>query len=290
MEQLLGESLEAVLGQDPMPRLHRLGTGEGEPERVQVLDAEGAWQHRQVERLISPGYELMLFAEPHDRSTELDELLTARERAREESRLKSRYLALLHRELAPLLDDLEQQPESPLGRVEAQRLAEWRERVADIRLLLGSLVDEGRELTPGGREPVARRALRVLVVDDGPVNRRLATQVLEGQGLAVDSVTSGHHALERRQRHRYALVFMDIYMPDMDGVETARRWREAEAGEGSDARSVLVALTANASESDRQRFREAGMDDFLAKPYRPHALIAMLRHWHPDAFKETLTT
>ncbi|WP_163560301.1 response regulator [Halomonas sp. NO4] len=290
MEQLFGEPLEALLGQDPMPRLHSLGTREGEPERMQLLNARGAWQHRQVERFTGPGYELMLFAEPVDRAGELDELLTARERAREESRLKSRYLALLHRELAPLLEDLEQELESALGRVEAQRLAELRERAADVRLLLDSLVDDEHALPPGGSEVLSRRAVRVLVVDDGPVNRMLATQVLEGQGLAVDSVAGGYQALERRQRHHYDLVFMDIYMPDMDGVETARRWREAEQSEPAGERSVLVALTANASESDRLRFRDAGMDDYLAKPYRPNNLIAMLRHWRPDAFKESLTT
>lgn len=53
---------------------------------------------------------------------------------------------------------------------------------------------------------------------------------------------------------------------------------------------MLVALTANATESDRRRFQEAGMDDYLAKPYRPRALIDMLRHWRPDAFEETAST
>lgn len=290
MEQLLGEPLDALLGQDPTPRLHSLGSSEAGPELIQVLDAKGAWHHRQVERFTIPGYELMLFAEPRDRFRELDELLTARQRAREESRLKSRYLALLQRELGPLLHDLDRELESALGRVEAQRLGELRERAADVHLLLDSLVDEPYELLPPSRDLTAPSSLHVLVVDDGPVNRMLATQVLEGQGLAVDSVASGQEALERRQHQHYDLVFMDIYMPDMDGVETVRHWRQAEANEASAARSVLIALTANASESDQRRFRDAGMDDYLAKPYRPNALIAMLRYWRPDAFKESLTT
>ncbi|TFH86585.1 response regulator [Billgrantia azerbaijanica] len=291
MEQLLGESAEALHGQDPMPRLHCLDATEGQPERMQVLDGQGAWHHCEVERLASRGYELMLFAEPHDRSREFDELLTARERAREESRLKSRYLALLQRELVPLLHDLGQELESALGRVEEQRLAALRERTADVRLLLDSLVDEQSEPLPT-ESPAEERgpALRVLIVDDGPVNRMLATQVLERQGVAVDSVAGGHEALERRRRHAYDLVFMDIFMPDMDGVETARHWRELESLDPTGERSVLVALTANASESDRRRFQEAGMDDYLAKPYRPSALIAMLRHWRPHAFKEPLST
>jgi len=291
MEQLLGESAEALHGQDPMPRFHCLDAMEGQPEQMQVLDGQGAWHHCEVQRLVARGYELMFFAEPHDRSREFDELHTARERAREESRLKSRYLALLQRELVPLLHDLDQELESALGRVEEQRLATLRERTADVRLLLDSLVDEHSEplsLENPAEEPGP--ALRVLIVDDGPVNRMLATQVLERQGVAVDSVASGHEALERCRRHAYDLVFMDIFMPDMDGVETARHWREQESLNPASVRSVLVALTANASESDRRRFQEAGMDDYLAKPYRPSALIAMLHHWRPNAFKEPLST
>ncbi|SDK40875.1 response regulator [Billgrantia gudaonensis] len=290
MEQLFGEPLDALLGQDPLPRLHSLGNGETGPELMQILDAKGHWHHRQVERFATPGYELMLFAEPRDRFRELDELLTARERAREESRLKSRYLALLNRELGPLLDDLDRELDSALGRVEAQRRGELRERAADVRLLLDSLVDEQHQPGLDTRAVTSRQGVHVLIVDDGPVNRMLATQVLEGQGVAVDCVASGREALERRRREHYDLVFMDIYMPDMDGVETVRHWREAEANEVSATRSVLIALTANASESDQRRFRDAGMDDYLAKPYRPNALIAMLRHWRPDAFKESTTT
>jgi CheY-like chemotaxis protein len=119
----------------------------------------------------------------------------------------------------------------------------------------------------------------VLIVDDGPVNLTLARQVLERQGLEVTTATSGEQALVRLEEHAFDLVLMDIFMPGMDGEETSRRWREREAGLASRRRSVLVALTANASEEDRRRFHEAGMDDFLAKPYRPQALVDMVRQW-----------
>nr|WP_255777278.1 response regulator [Halomonas desiderata] len=132
--------------------------------------------------------------------------------------------------------------------------------------------------------------LRVLVVDDGPVNRMLASQLLEAQGLRVDSVASGPEALEQQQRLFYDLVLMDIFMPDMDGIEAARRWREQETLAPEAGRSILVALTANATDSDRQRFVEAGMDDYLAKPYGPRELIDLLRQWRPDAFQDTAST
>gem|GEM_PF-1314784 len=124
---------------------------------------------------------------------------------------------------------------------------------------------------------------RILVVDDGPVNAMLARTVLGRQGLVVDTASSGEDALAARERHFYDLVFMDIFMPGMDGVSVTRNWREQEAGAGSDRRSVIIALTANASEADRERFFAAGLDDYLGKPYRPQALIDKVRKWLPRA-------
>nr|WP_267955358.1 response regulator [Halomonas ethanolica] len=157
-------------------------------------------------------------------------------------------------------------------------------------LLINSLAGERGELLPPTSVGQAAEPLRVLVVDDGPVNRMLASQLLEAQGLRVDSVASGPEALEQQQRLFYDLVLMDIFMPDMDGIEAARRWREQEALGPEAGRSILVALTANATDSDRQRFVEAGMDDYLAKPYGPRELIDMLRQWRPDAFQDVAPT
>jgi CheY-like chemotaxis protein/PAS domain-containing protein len=289
MEQLLGESSEALRGADLMAQLCGTLNHDGEPGRIPLRDAQGRWRQLRVERLAAQEYALLLFDAPDDQLPQLGGLVAARERAREDSRLKSRYLALLQRELVPLLTELSGELESrtraSAGGVDARRLAELRARMADVTLLVSSLAgDREASLPPGQAAPT----LRVLIVDDGPVNRMLASQVLEGQGIAVDSVASGGEALACRLRHTYDLVFMDIFMPDMDGVETARRWRALEADERSGARSVLVALTANASEEDRRRFREAGMDDYLAKPYRPGALLDMLHHWRPTAFEASL--
>ncbi|WP_404325216.1 response regulator [Cobetia sp. UIB-001] len=123
---------------------------------------------------------------------------------------------------------------------------------------------------------------RILVVDDGPVNAMLARTVLGRQGLLVDTASSGEEALAARGQHFYALVFMDIFMPGMDGVSVSQRWREQEAAAGSERRSVIIALTANASEADRERFFAAGLDDYLGKPYRPQALIDKVSMWLPD--------
>lgn len=287
MEQLLGDDLETLTGQDPDTRLVAQEGSSGKPVEVQVLDGEGRWRTFQVEWLEASPYQLLLFEQAG--MHEYGDLLAARERAREDSRLKSHYLTLLQRELEPLLAEMTESMNREAEHVDSQRHAHLRERIADIRLLIGSLA--------GQRDVNARRdmrlppgPLRVLVVDDGPVNRMLASQLIEAQGLRVDSVASGREALEQQQRQAYDLVLLDIFMPQMDGVEVARRWREQEAQSPAAGRSILVALTANASDSDRRRFVDAGMDDYLAKPYGPRELIDLLRHWRPDAFEETSTT
>ncbi|WP_162623047.1 response regulator [Billgrantia lactosivorans] len=290
MEQLLGESQEALAGQDPATRLVAGEASGSKPVEVQVLDAEGRWRSFRVEWLEASPYQLLLFARAG--ADDLGGLLAARERAREDSRLKSRYLTLLQRELEPLLSELARELKSDEVRVDPHRSAHLNERIADIQLLISSLTGEQGETALREMRLASGQAgpLRVLVVDDGPVNRMLASQVLERQGLRVDSVASGLEALEQQHRHAYDLVLMDIFMPGMDGVEAARRWREQEAQRPDAGRSILVALTANASESDRRRFDEAGMDDYLAKPYGPRELIQLLRRWRPDAFEESSPT
>ena len=285
MEKLLGESREELEGQDPTSRLIGPDMATGKAAEMQVLDSDGRWRPYQVEWLDASPYQLLFFERAN--AQELDSLMASRERAREDSRLKSRYLTLLQRELEPLLSELSHVMESTQERVDSQRHAHLRERIAEITLLIRSL---GGEREAGQQElwQDARQAgtLRALIVDDGPVNRMLATQLLEGYGLRVDSVASGPEALEQQQRHAYDLVLMDIYMPGMDGIEAARRWREQEAKRPSAGRSILVALTANATDCDRRRFRDAGMDDYLAKPYGPRGLIELLRRLRPDAFED----
>ena len=138
-------------------------------------------------------------------------------------------------------------------------------------------------LAVGGMPGVASLGARVTdpgsVVDDGPVNTLLACSVLERQGCQVETATSGEEALALAEHRSFDLVFMDIYMPSLDGMETSRRWRRLERRLARGHASVLVALTANVTEAGREAFLQAGMDDCLAKPYRPGDLVAMVRRW-----------
>lgn len=235
---------------------------------------------------------------------QLKHLMAGRQRAREESRLKSDYLTLLQNETDSLLGHLNAMADKQTSDKCRQNVGEVYEHVSDIRALLNNLIQQGSD----GQIPVNRRAssllnsgaideaesdskhagpqrnLRVLVVDDGPVNLMLARQVLETQGMKVESVSSGGQALERQQSVNFDLVFMDIFMPTLDGLETTRRWREVERNRG-DSQSVLVALTANADNAGLDACLAAGMDDLLAKPYQPETLVNMIDHWFPGTIK-----
>ncbi|BCS34234.1 hypothetical protein TBR22_A34630 [Luteitalea sp. TBR-22] len=122
---------------------------------------------------------------------------------------------------------------------------------------------------PGGRH------LRVLVAEDNAVNQRVATRMLQKLGHHVDVAANGLEAIALAARVPYDVVLMDCQMPECDGFEATRRIRE---GEG-DRRHVIVALTANAMQEDRERCLAAGMDDYLSKPIRQEQLAAMLDQW-----------
>jgi len=109
-----------------------------------------------------------------------------------------------------------------------------------------------------------RRALRVLLAEDNEVNQTLACALLAKLGLHADVVGDGEAALEHVQRVNYDLVLMDVQMPRLDGLTAVRRMRSLPLPQ----QPRVVAITANAFEEDRAACLAAGMDDFLAKPFR----------------------
>ena len=125
-------------------------------------------------------------------------------------------------------------------------------------------------------ETVARSSTRVLVVDDNPVNQKVAVKMLEKLGCRVDLAGNGMEALAAVCRHQYPLVFNDCQMPDLDGLETTRLLRSQEKpGE----HLPVIAMTANAMEGDRESCLKAGMDDFISKPIITSDLKKILARW-----------
>jgi two-component system, chemotaxis family, CheB/CheR fusion protein len=129
----------------------------------------------------------------------------------------------------------------------------------------------------GGRSIEARdRHLRVLVAEDNPLNQLLARELLERLGHEVAVASDGEEALRVLSAGPFDLVLMDVQMPKLDGDEATRRIR-AGLVEGCPADLPVVALTAHAIQGDRDRFLEAGMDDYLAKPFDLENLGGVLR-------------
>jgi signal transduction histidine kinase/DNA-binding NarL/FixJ family response regulator len=118
--------------------------------------------------------------------------------------------------------------------------------------------------------------LSVLVVDDNEINLKLAATLLAGLGARIVAVGNGAQAVTECAGSRFDVIFMDIYMPDMDGIETAHRIR---AMGPLNARTPIVALTANAMAGDRERFLAEGMSDYLPKPLTREALHDVLMRW-----------
>jgi two-component system sensor histidine kinase/response regulator len=117
---------------------------------------------------------------------------------------------------------------------------------------------------------------RILLAEDNRVNVEVTTLILESVGFAVDVAADGNKAIAALAQGRYDLVLMDMEMPWLDGVAATRAIRAAEQGR---AHLPIVAMTANAMKEDRRRCLEAGMDDYVSKPFTPTALIENVARW-----------
>jgi CheY-like chemotaxis protein len=120
-----------------------------------------------------------------------------------------------------------------------------------------------------------QRPLRILLAEDNAINQKVAVRLLERMGYRPDVASNGLEALAAVHRQHYDVVLMDVQMPEMDGLEAARRiTAECDARK----RPRLIALTANVLKGDQQMCLEAGMDDYLAKPLDlSHLREALLR-------------
>jgi CheY-like chemotaxis protein len=116
--------------------------------------------------------------------------------------------------------------------------------------------------------------LKVLLVEDNPVNRKVALHLLLKRKHQVDVAPDGAAALTMFDSQRYDVILMDLQMPNLDGLEATRAIRERERALGH--RTPIVGLTASAMREDEMRCLEAGMDAYLAKPVKPEQMYAAI--------------
>lgn len=132
-------------------------------------------------------------------------------------------------------------------------------------------------LKASGAPTAPASGARVLLVEDNEINQEIALELLTGMGIRVDVAADGQEALEAVETVAYDLVFMDVQMPVMDGLEATRRLRAAGHV------MPVIAMTAHAAPSDREISLVAGMNDHLTKPLSPDRLRRMLTDWLPGA-------
>lgn len=141
-----------------------------------------------------------------------------------------------------------------------------------ISAMISALIGESIDVEPS--QEVGRSDLRILVAEDNPVNLKVVLMMLSHLGYRADSARNGLEVLSALEHRDYDLVFMDIQMPDMDGLEAARRIRDMKGYE----RPRIVAITAYALEGDRERCIAAGMDDYISKPVTMEKLKAAIEN------------
>ena len=162
----------------------------------------------------------------------------------------------------------------------------------------GELLDALAELT---REEIEEQAplpsvsktdsagfgAHILIVEDNPVNQIVISSMLENLGCCYDIADEGITGLKKMTGADYDLIFMDCNMPEMDGFEVTRRFRQWEEGQKARPRTPIVALTANAIKGDRDFCLAAGMDDYLAKPFNQEQVFEQLTRWLSSGAKGT---
>jgi CheY-like chemotaxis protein/HPt (histidine-containing phosphotransfer) domain-containing protein len=124
-----------------------------------------------------------------------------------------------------------------------------------------------------------RIPLRILLADDNPINQKVGLSVLQKLGYRAEVANNGREVLHALERKAYDIVFLDVQMPEMDGLDAAReisqRWPK-------ERRPCIIAMTGNALLGDREKCLEAGMDDYITKPVRIAELQSALERWGPS--------
>ncbi len=156
-----------------------------------------------------------------------------------------------------------------------------------LNLSLADHVHDKKPLaTADNKSDIAARSLQILLAEDNPVNQLVARTMLERMNCKVVTAANGMQAIELFKQDTYHLVLMDMQMPEMDGIEACTAIRNIEAA-AKVSHTPIIALTANALQSDREKCRHAGMDDFISKPINKSELEEKINYWTNSAMNNS---
>lgn len=147
----------------------------------------------------------------------------------------------------------------------------------DITLPSVASIDKNIKKNESDDKQFVAEDMKVLVVDDTPLNLKVFASLLKKNKVQVDTASSGPSGIEMSMQKKYDIIFLDRMMPDMDGVETLKNMRAIENFVNSD--TPIIALTADAVAGARQSYLDIGFDDYLAKPIVPNELENMIKKY-----------
>ena len=162
------------------------------------------------------------------------------------------------------------------------------------KALRSSMVQEGtplkqREIVKEQQVDILFESLTILVAEDNMINQKLIERTLENMGATVFLVENGKEALEARQINRYDIIFMDVEMPIMGGIESMKAIKRFES-EHNKPKIPIIALTANNLKGDKERLMEEGMDGFLSKPINLMGIREVLGSYFPEKIKRNTSS
>ncbi|MBN1961270.1 MAG: response regulator, partial [Deltaproteobacteria bacterium] len=152
-----------------------------------------------------------------------------------------------------------------------------------LRFLEKAQIQSSVEINTAISSPTSleRTNYRILIADDNAVNQKVASAILNKLGIYSDSVGNGIEAIEALKNIAYDLVFMDVRMPELDGIEATKIIR-SDASKVKNTHVPIVAMTAFATQQDRDACLECGMNDYIAKPITPRQLAVIIERWLHD--------
>lgn len=156
-----------------------------------------------------------------------------------------------------------------------------------MRVVAGSKPAEQKAPTPSKLDPnlASRLPMRVLICDDNVINQKVALRLVQQMGYRADLTANGIETLAALDRQPYDIIFLDVMMPEMDGLEATRvireRQRDIKKFPNYKTPIIIVAMTASVMPEDRDKCLQAGMDDYIAKPVRPEDVRAVIERWGP---------